>query len=334
MGWWSKKPPPPVLLPTAFGWPTSPVQYIFWAVILAHWAWLIWARFFARRSTHVLDALRAWYYIPAVLVLMPLMHVAVHGMCEDIGVDLADTVPVNVTNKLVMIAQIAPVVVFPLTVGEGCLLLYLACKGPNGGQVSWFMHLVIASTLAVTLFYLLEASSGRCILVSTFDRPLEPLHYLMWTVTMVIDSVTLHMLMAIQRRMRGEEKLLNERNLAEVLLCTQALFFAAFYGNLLRPVSALNIILIGTAFTSFSTVLYRNYEVVQKATMDKVAVGEALALRFVFIRRALSIKWCYYSIVWMLSASDTISIQNEGLLLTALDLLKAMFAISAWALYL
>ena len=110
--------------------------------------------------------------------------------------------------------QIAPVVVFPLTVGEGCLLLYLAVKGPNGTQVSWFMHLVIASTLAVTLFYLLEASSGRCILKSTFERPLEPLHYLMWMVTMVIDSVTLHILMAIQRRARGEDVPLSEEQLA------------------------------------------------------------------------------------------------------------------------
>jgi len=56
--------------------------------------------------------------------------------------------------------------------------------------------------------------------------------------------------------------------------------------------------------------------------------------RFLFIRRALSIKWGYYTIVWMLSASHTISIQTEGLLLTALDLLKAVFAVIAWALYL
>ena len=226
--------------------------------------------------------------------------------------------------------------VFPLTVGEGVLLLYLAVTGPNGrsGAVSWFMQLVIASTIAVMVFYLLEASSGRCVLTSTFERPLEPSHYLMWMVTMVIDSVTLHMLMAVQRRVRGDEKLLCERNLAEVLLCTQTLFFAAFYGNLLRPVSALNLLLMGTAFASFFRVLYRNYEVVNVATMDLYAVSERLALRFLFIRRALSIKWSYYTIVWMLAASHTISIQTEGLLLTALDLLKAVFAISAWALYL
>ena len=226
--------------------------------------------------------------------------------------------------------------VFPLTVGEGVLLLYLAVTGPNGrsGAVSWFMQLVIASTIAVMVFYLLEASSGRCVLTSTFERPLEPSHYLMWMVTMVIDSVTLHMLMAVQRRARGEEKLLCERKLAEVILCTQAIFFTAFYGNLLRPVSALNLLLMGTAFASFFVVLYRNYEVVKVATMDVYAIGERLALRFLFIRRALSIKWSYYTIVWMLAASHTISIQTEGLLLTALDLLKAVFAISAWALYL
>ena len=51
-------------------------------------------------------------------------------------------------------------------------------------------------------------------------------------------------------------------------------------------------------------------------------------------RRALSIKWTYYTIVWMLAASHTISTQTEGLLLTALDLLKAVFAVTAWALYL
>ena len=239
-----------------------------------------------------------------------------------------------VDNKLVMVIQIAPRVVFPLTVGEGCLLLYLSAKGPNGTRVSWFMHLVIASTVATTLFFLLEATSGRCTLTSTFERPLEPLHYLMWMVTMAIDSVTLHMLMAVQRRVRGDEKLLCERNLAEVLLCTQTLFFAAFYGNLLRPVSALNHVLMCTSFSSFGLVLYRNYEVVKVATMDRFAVSEPLALRFLFLRRALLTKWCYYTIVWVLSVSHTISIQTEGLLLTGLDLLKAVFAVIAWALYL
>ena len=272
-------------------------------------------------------------YIPIAVVTMLLMHAAVHGMCEDSGIDLVESVPL-VDNKLVMVIQIAPRVVFPLTVGEGCLLLYLSAKGPNGTRVSWFMHLVIASTVATTLFFLLEATSGRCTLTSTFERPLEPLHYLMWMVTMVIDSVTLHMLMAVQRRARGEEKLLCERKLAEVILCTQAIFFTAFYGNLLRPVSALNLLLMGTAFASFFIVLYRNYEVVKVATMDVYAIGERLALRFLFIRRALSIKWSYYTIVWMLAASHTISIQTEGLLLTGLDLLKAVLAVIAWALYL
>ena len=156
---------------------------------------------------------------------------------------------------------------------------------------------------------------------------------------------------------------------AQVLLCTLTLFFAAFYGNLLRPVGALNLLLMCTAFASFFRVLYRNYEVVDVATMHLYGVSERLALRFLFIRRlglglglglgliglglgaltltltltitrflfirrALSIKWGYYTIVWMLAASHTISIQSEGLLLTALDLLKAVFAVVAWALYL
>ena len=77
----------------------------------------------------------------------------------------------NMHAPRMQLVQIAPVVIFPLTVGEGCLLLYFAATGPNGAQVSWFMQLVIASTVAVMLFYLLEASTGRCVLTSTFDRP-------------------------------------------------------------------------------------------------------------------------------------------------------------------
>jgi hypothetical protein len=98
------KPPPPTVTPV-FGWPTSPIQYVFCASFLAHWAWLIWTRFSSRQSSYLLDAVRAWYYIPFVVVLMPLMHVAVHGMCEDIGIDLTDTVPV-MDNKIVMIMQV------------------------------------------------------------------------------------------------------------------------------------------------------------------------------------------------------------------------------------
>ena len=106
MPWWAKTPPPvppPVTLNT-FGWPTSPVQYVVCASFLALWAWLIWARFFARRSSGLLDAMWAWVYIPSVVVLMPLMHFAVNGMCEDSGIDLAAYVPVF-DNKIVMVFQ-------------------------------------------------------------------------------------------------------------------------------------------------------------------------------------------------------------------------------------
>ena len=89
----------------AFGWPTSPVQYAFCASFLALWAWLIWARFFDRRSSGLLSPMWAWVYIPIVVVLMPLMHSAVNGMCEDSGIDLAAYVPV-VDNKIVMVFQV------------------------------------------------------------------------------------------------------------------------------------------------------------------------------------------------------------------------------------
>ena len=100
----SARPPPPPVQPV-FGWPTSPVQCVFCASLFVLWAWLIWARFFARRSSYLLDAMRAWMYIPIAVATMLLMHAAVHGMCEDIGIDLAATVPV-IDNKLVSIVQV------------------------------------------------------------------------------------------------------------------------------------------------------------------------------------------------------------------------------------
>ena len=102
---WAKPPPAAPPLPPVFGWPTSPVQYVFSASLFILWAWLIWARFFARTSSYLLDAMRAWMYIPVAVVTMLLMHAAVHGMCEDSGIDLAGTVSV-VDNKLVTIAQV------------------------------------------------------------------------------------------------------------------------------------------------------------------------------------------------------------------------------------
>ena len=103
---WSRTAPPvPPPETPAFGWPTSPVQYVFCASFLALSAWLIWARFFARRSSGLLSPMWAWLYIPIVVVLMPLMHSAVNGMCEDIGIDLAAYVPV-VDNKIVMVFQV------------------------------------------------------------------------------------------------------------------------------------------------------------------------------------------------------------------------------------
>ena len=105
---WAKPPPPAPPLPPVFGWPTSPVQYVFSASLLILWAWLIWARFFARTQPFLLDAHRAWYYIPIAVVTMPLMHAAVNGMCEDSG-DLAAFVPVvddKIANRVVMVFRV------------------------------------------------------------------------------------------------------------------------------------------------------------------------------------------------------------------------------------
>ena len=106
---WTPSPTvaPPVT--PAFGWPTSAVQYVLCASFLVLWTWLIWARFFARRtSSHLLDAKTAWVYIPFVVMLMPLMHSAVNGMCEDSG-DLAAFVPVvddKIANRVVMVFRV------------------------------------------------------------------------------------------------------------------------------------------------------------------------------------------------------------------------------------
>ena len=100
-----RMPSPPAPVTPAFRWAASPVQYVFCASFLVLWAWLIWARFFARRSSRLLDRTWAWVYIPFVVVLMPLMHSAVNGMCEDSGIDLVAYVPV-IDNKIVMVFQV------------------------------------------------------------------------------------------------------------------------------------------------------------------------------------------------------------------------------------
>ena len=108
MPWTSPTPVAPPVTP-AFGWPTSAVQYVLCASFLVLWTSLIWARFFARlTSSHLLDAKRAWLYIPFVVVLMPLMHSAVNGMCEDSGY-LAAFVPVvddKIANRVVMVFRV------------------------------------------------------------------------------------------------------------------------------------------------------------------------------------------------------------------------------------
>ena len=48
--------------------------------------------------------MRAWMYIPVAVVTMLLMHAAVHGMCEDSGIDLAQNSVID--NKLVTIVQV------------------------------------------------------------------------------------------------------------------------------------------------------------------------------------------------------------------------------------
>ena len=112
----------------------------------------------------------------------------------------------------------------------------------------------------------------------------------------------------------------------------QILFVSGFFGGVLRPASAVNVVLSVMAFVTFGAVLFRNKELVQRAVREGDAFSPAAASQLVFIQRTTSVKWFGYTVIWALVALKVINIETERILFTCLDLFKAGLAICGWAL--
>jgi hypothetical protein len=349
MGFFSPPPPPPTVhpFPSSFGWPSTPLEGLAVASLLLPYGCLIWWRLFARSQMPVFKTSNLWLYIPAVMVLMPLMHGAMSSWCNNEC--LADLSIVPSTAWVSLFFQ-APLIIFPVTVVEGLFLLFLAQKNPRGISISWFMHLVIASTLACTVFYVLDEIFGKCEMRSVFGNALHPFHYYMWLITMLIDCTTLHILAQSQLKRRDAAELVaRQRNLLDALIATPPIFVLAMYANLLpiggplNPLvfrvnivsvefGALNLVLLSICFASFGLVLLRNSQVIVALAREPGALAPGAASRLLFIRSAIAVKWTFYAVTWALATFKLISGETEKLLLTCLDLGKAALAVVAWAL--
>jgi len=272
----------------------------------------------------------AGWLIPCVIVIMPLAHFSVQDWCEPVRASFAETVNPSRVAELIFVA---PLVIFPITVAEGLLLLFLSQKTARGASVSWFMKLVISSALSTTLFYVTDEIFGRCEVKSIFDRALHPNHYVMWAVTMHIDSQTLHMLALAQSvKARAEADVVaRERKLVQVFLLTQVLFFTAYFANYMLPLTAINVALLVLSFLCLTLIIRENYVVIQALRLEHGTLAASAAKQLFFIITAISVKWAYYTVVWMLSSVELIGMTTERAVLSVLDILKAGFAISAWA---
>ena len=325
------RPPPPPPVTYSIGLPSTPLQHLYCALHLAFWLWLLWLRFFSRKPSLAFKNAHAWVNTIVVLLAMPLAHGAIQDACSM-------SVPTPSTgSRMASMYEAAPLIVFPLTVIEGLLLLYLANKGaetpPSGSPmvISWFFHLIIASTVAATAFYLLDEVFGRCNLEGIFGRPLHPFHYFMWMVTMHLDCQAIHGLARSQLPESPLLKLGRERRMLDALIGTQVIFHAALVANWVRPVSALqNGTLLLVAFCAFSFVCYRNHQ--SSSDMARASISEQVAQRITFINFAVALKWGLYTVIWCVAACDLISTETEAALLTTLDLIKAFLAVAAWSL--
>ena len=197
------------------------------------------------------------------------------------------------------------------------------------------MHLVIASTVGATAFYILDEAVGKCAIPSVFGRHLHPLHYCMWLCTMHIDILTVYAQASHQVSFGAAERASNSRQLFSALICSHLIFWCGFFGNYLDWGNGWTLAFLSGAFASFAvTVSFVNRmmcAMVQNVDGARPLVASAKS-QLTFIRRAISIKWTMYTVIWSLSTVGAISIGTEGILLTTLDVLKAFLATSAWAI--
>jgi len=175
---------------------------------------------------------------------------------------------------------------------------------------------------AITLlYYIFEPGVERCLMLDAFGRPLHPMRYVMWTISVSSMCVSLYLVTegSLSQTRRDEKRAISREEtrdkLVDALLATVFTFLFGFLGSRVNVEGTLwpNVAFFLMSSASFYLKLYRLWAMLGDVTGSGRVVRSGNAPQFVVIRVAVVIVWHVFPCVWVLGAFNAITPFEEHL---------------------
>jgi len=261
-------------------------------------------------SVALLNKDNSYLCMPCYTGVLLLFHLALIGA----GYELQSPLPAGLpaTNPLLFLYMVSPVVGFGLLLfSEFLSWLFTSVLGP-ARRYAYFRHPIMAVHASTLLFYVLSYSQGAVALQDRFGRPLYPVRYVHWFLSVSSLGQSVYMLLV---NLPNSPHWLSDvlmRYMLAVPMCFVSGFVASYSDALLLSMACLAI-----SFAAFWYMLTLMLRMLRVGELASVATGNAP--QFVAIRITITIVWHGFTVVWLLAAADYITPLTEHALYIACD---------------
>jgi bacteriorhodopsin len=178
-------------------------------------------------------------------------------------------------------------------------------------------HPVMSVHLITFLYYVFEPGTESCIMWDAFGRPLHPLRYVMWTISVSAMCLSLFLIVENILQQSKESRSLSREQLRDklinALLYCYGTFVLGFLGSRLAASGTLmpnyGLFCASTAF--FYMMLYELTSMLSHVIRSPRIVQAGTAPQFHAIRAAVVITWHIFPVVWLLGAFNVITVFQE-----------------------
>jgi len=272
-------------------------------------AWYI--KHLLQRPYPTLNKNNAYLCFPCYTGLLLLFHLGLWG----IGYELESPLPADLAydNPLLFLFLLSPVIGFGLLlISEFLSWLFTSVLGP-ARCYAHFRHPIMAVHGSTLLFYILAYAHGAVALQDRFGRPLYPVRYVHWFLSVSSLGQSVYMLLNTYAGAPAWLPSALVRYLLAVPVCFGAGFLAS-YTTAFAPAMAW----LALSFAAFWYMLWVMLRMLRLGEAKGVATGNAP--QFVAIRIAIGLVWHGFTIVWLLAAADWVTPLTEHGLYIVCDL--------------
>jgi len=181
-------------------------------------------------------------------------------------------------------------------------------------------HPVMSVHAISLLFYISEPGAEACVMFDAFGRPLHPLRYVMWTIS--VSAMCFAIYLVVENLLKEGKQYEEQRSykatplrnrFIDSLLGCYGTFVLGFLGSSIRMEGTYvpNAVFFTASTASFYRMVWQLSEMLHIASNDPAVRRIGLSAQFVAIRIVVFIVWHSFPVVWLLGAFDLITVFGE-----------------------